>query len=103
MKQVAYTDLAPHQQQALDAALRTLENAYNPYSHFFLGAALISQNGELISGTNIENAAYGSTICAERAAILRANAMGVRKFLGIAISARGGNFYTTEITGPCGS
>ena len=63
----------------------------------------IDAYGKLVSGTNFENAAYGSTVCAERSAIFRANAMGMRKFDGIAIIARGEDFDTTEITGPCGS
>lgn len=103
MKAVEYEQLTRLQRKALDAALEVLENSYNPYSHFYVGATLISTDGQLISGTNFENAAYGSTICAERSAVLRANAMGVRTFKGIAIICRGENFDTTEVTGPCGS
>ena len=51
----------------------------------------------------MENAAYGSTICAERAAILIANAMGVRTFDKVAIIAKGESFDTSEVTAPCGS
>ncbi|OGZ05281.1 MAG: cytidine deaminase [Candidatus Lloydbacteria bacterium RIFCSPHIGHO2_01_FULL_49_22] len=91
------------QSTALDEALLVLENSYNPYSHFCVGACLYTQDGKLVSGTNVENAAYGSTICAERSAILSANALGIRRFIGIAIIARGENFDTTEVTGPCGS
>lgn len=103
MRNVSYSELSVIQQSALLAARRVLQDAYNPYSHFHVGATLISVDGELISGTNFENAAYGSTICAERAAVLHANALGIRKFVGIAIIARGKNFDTTEVTGPCGS
>lgn len=103
MLEVAYRDLTSIQARALEEAEEVLENAYNPYSHFYVGACLIALNDRLITGTNFENAAYGSTICAERAAILRANAIGIRRFRGIAIIARGDNFDTTEITGPCGS
>ncbi|MBI4992306.1 MAG: cytidine deaminase [Candidatus Harrisonbacteria bacterium] len=103
MKEVKYVDLTDLQRQALDEAARVMENAYNPYSHFYVGACLISVDGRLIGGANVENSAYGSTICAERAAILRANAMGIRIFRGVAIIGRGENFNTTEVTGPCGS
>lgn len=103
MQTVRYKQLNKLQREALDAASQVLKNSYNPYSHFYVGATLIAQDGQLISGTNFENAAYGSTICAERSAVLRANAMGIRKFSGIAIIARGENFETTEVTGPCGS
>jgi len=103
MQNVAYEALSSVQQMALDEALLTLEHSYNPYSHFYVGACLYRRDGLLVSGTNFENSAYGSTICAERSAVLRANAMGIRKFLGIAIIARGETFDTTDVTGPCGS
>lgn len=103
MKNVSFNDLSQIQQYALIDASKVLEHSYNPYSHFHVGATLVSQAGELISGTNFENAAYGSCICAERSAVLRANAMGIRKFSGIAIIARGATFDTGEPTAPCGS
>lgn len=103
MKEATYEDLADLQRRALDESARVMENAYNPYSHFYVGACLISADGRLISGANVENSAYGSTICAERAAIMRANATGIRIFRGVAIIGRGENFDTAEVTGPCGS
>jgi len=103
MREIKYSDLVDLQRQALDEAARVMENAYNPYSHFYVGACLISVDDQLIGGANVENSAFGSTICAERAAILRANAMGIRIFSGVAIIGRGDNFDTSEVTGPCGS
>ena len=103
MRNTSYEQLTDEQKKALDASLEVLKNSYNPYSHFYVGATLISEDGQLVSGTNFENSAYGSTICAERSAVLRANAMGLRKFKGIAIIARGEDFDTAEVTGPCGS
>lgn len=97
-----YQELTDLQRKALNAAEEVLKNSYNPYSNFFVGAALFAEE-TIVSGTNFENAAYGSTICAERSATFRANAMGLRRFSGIAIIARGANFDTTEVTGPCGS
>lgn len=103
MQKARLEQLTILQKKALDEASRVLECAYNPYSHFYVGACLFSDNDEFVAGSNFENAAYGSTICAERSAVVRANAMGVRKFRGIAIIARGENFDTADVTGPCGS
>jgi cytidine deaminase len=102
-KQVALDDLTPRQQNALNVALAALANAHNFYSSFSVGAALVARNGDVIAGTNFENAAYGSTICAERAAILRANTQGYRDFEGIAVIASADGGPTKEVTGPCGS
>ena len=55
-------------EQARQAAL----NSYSPYSHFRVGAALRLSNGEVVTGTNVENVSYGLTICAERSAMVRA-------------------------------
>lgn len=86
---------------AADMASRT---AYNPYSGFSVGAALRSLIDDLvITGSNVENAAYGSSICAERAAILRANAIGRRWFTAIAIIGRGRDFDCPEVVAPCGA
>ena len=103
MLELKYEELDLTQQRMLDEAAEVMETAYAPYSNFYVGSALLSQDGKIITGSNVENAAYGSTICAERAAILRANAMRVRTFYKIAIIARGDDFDTEKITGPCGS
>ena len=57
----------------------------------------------MVNGSNVENAAYGSTICAERAALVRANAMGIRSFESVAVIARGRDRPTSEATAPCGA
>lgn len=103
MRELNYKLLSEKRQILLDAAAEVMKTAYNPYSRFYVGAALWTKSGKIIGGSNVENAAYGSTICAERAALLRANAQGERQFLAIAIIARGETFDTTEVTGPCGS
>ena len=103
MQKITYDQLEESEQKLLDKAKSALETAYNPYSKFFVGSAFLSQEGQIITGSNVENAAYGSTICAERGAILRANAMGIRSFTKIAIIARGEDFKTTQVTSPCGS
>ena len=63
------------------------EQAYSPYSKFAVGAALLSESGEVYSGCNVENISFGLTICAERSAVTAAIQAGCRKFLGIAIVA----------------
>ncbi len=103
IKHTNYQNLTNTEKELLDQAEKAMETAYNPYSHFYVGAAILSQDGRIVTGSNVENAAYGSTICAERAAILRANALGIRNFDKIAVIARGENFDSTEATGPCGS
>ena len=103
MQEVKYEKLEGLQQSLLSEAVRVMNTAYNPYSNFYVGAALLSQDRRIIAGSNVENAAYGSTICAERAAILRANAFGIRTFSKVAIIAKGEGFDTKEVTAPCGS
>ena len=103
MQEIVYEKLDSIQRKMLDEAEKVMETAYNPYSNFYVGAALLSQDGRIITGSNVENAAYGLTICAERAAILRANAMGIRTFDKLVIIARGKDFDTSEVTAPCGS
>lgn len=58
--------------QLLEAAKKAAENSYSPYSHFRVGAALRLTSGAIVTGTNVENVSYGLTICAERAALVRA-------------------------------
>jgi len=58
--------------ELLEEARRTAQNAYAPYSHFRVGAALRLTSGETVTGTNVENVSYGLTICAERSALVRA-------------------------------
>lgn len=103
MRHAVYADLTEAQRKLIDAAEKVMKNSYNPYSKFFVGAAIQAEDETIISGTNFENAAYGSTICAERAAILRANAMGYRKFKAIAIIGRGESFDSKEVIAPCGA
>lgn len=71
-------------------------NSYSPYSNYKVGAALLAESGEVFTGTNIENASYGATICAERTAILKAVSEGFREFKALAIFTKDGGF-------PCGN
>lgn len=70
--------------------------AYAPYSKFKVGAALLTETGEIYTGINIENSSYGATICAERTAFVKAISEGHRKFKAIAVASSGGEAY------PCG-
>lgn len=81
----------------LSAALRARTNAYAPYSSFAVGAAVLTDDGRIFSGSNVENASYGATICAERAAIFSAVGAGYRSISAVAVVAE----YSTPIP-PCG-
>ena len=77
------------------------EFAYTPYSHFRVGAALLTKDGKIYRGCNIENAAYTPTNCAERTAFFKAVSEGVRDFQAICIVG-GKDGVPTEYAAPCG-
>ena len=70
----------------LSAARLAMKKAYSPYSKIKVGAALLSDSGKIFCGANVENASYGLTICAERAAVAVAVAAGARKFIAVAVA-----------------
>lgn len=74
------------------------ENAYSPYSHIKIGAAVLGNSGKVYTGANIENIAYGSTICAERVAILKAISEGETEIVELAVT---GDF--DDFAYPCGA
>lgn len=85
------------------AALEARQKAWAPYSKFLVGAALLCGNGKLYTGCNIENAAYGPTICAERTAVFKAVSEGEREFTAIAIAGGAqGRVGLLNYTSPCG-
>ena len=66
-------------------AKKAMENSYSPYSEFKVGAAALGKSGRVYTGTNIENASYGATVCAERCAIFKGISEGERSFSKIAV------------------
>ncbi len=88
--------------ELLEKAKEARLYAYAPYSHFAVGAALLSSDGRVFLGANIENAAYSVTCCAERVALFRAVAEGVRDFRAIAIVGGKEGGEATEPCYPCG-
>jgi len=71
--------------ELVKAATKTRKNAYAPYSEFKVGAAVLSIDGRVFSGCNVENAAYSPSVCAERIAIGNAVSQGVKKFKALAV------------------
>jgi len=86
------TDLELYQK-----AVEQWKNSYSPYSKFAVGAALLTENGNLYTGCNIESAAYSATICAERTALVKAVSEGDLKIASLAVASSSGDF-----TFPCG-
>lgn len=85
-------------EKLIAAAKKAREYAYAPYSQFAVGAAILGNDGEIYTGCNVENASYGLSICAERAAIFKAVSHGCLSFLAIAVVADG-----EEPVSPCGA
>ena len=97
-----FKDLKPWQQELISKAESVMKNAYNPLSHFFVGAALLTKKGNIYLGTFAENSSLGLTICAEPAAILAANTKGERKYKAIVVIGGGEKFDCKEPVTPCG-
>lgn len=84
--------------ELMKIARKARQNAYAPYSHFAVGAALLTESGRVYTGCNIENASYGLTCCAERNAIFAAVGAGERRFKMLAVAAD-----SPEPVAPCGA
>ncbi len=105
IKSVSYDELSPADRHLVDTARAAYERSYAPYSHFCVGAAILLDNGEIVSGANQENAAYPSGTCAERSACYYAGATYPNvPFRKIAIAARGTDGREiAEPVAPCGA
>jgi len=96
VERLSLEGLSQEWKDLLDAARQARENSYSPYSKFSVGAAVRASSGRIYTGCNIENAAYGLTVCAERVAIWKAVSEGEREFTGLAV-------VTDSRSTPCGS
>ena len=87
---------AGQRKKLIDLAIQARQWAYAPYSHYAVGAALITASGKIYDGVNIENVAFPTGICAERVAIFKAISEGEREFVALAVATENG-------ATPCGS
>lgn len=81
--------------ELVQAALAARQRAYAPYSNYWVGAAVLTSDGTVVVGCNVENASYPATICAERVALTAAVAQGYRDFTAVAVATLNGGT-------PCG-
>ncbi len=84
--------------RAISAALAARRNAYAPYSRFAVGAAVVTKNGKIFTGVNVENASFGATVCAERVALFSAIAAGERDIVLLVVAAT----LDGHAVSPCG-
>lgn len=82
--------------ELIKKAIEVRSLTYSPYSHYAVGAALLTESGKIYTGVNIENSAYPTSICAERVAVFKAVSEGERAFIAIAVATDNGG-------SPCGS
>ena len=85
----------------MSEAQKARQKSYSPYSHFRVGAALLTKSGKIYTGCNIENSAYTPTVCAERTAIFKAVSDGERDFEALAVIG-GAEGETADFCAPCG-
>ncbi len=89
-------------QELIRRALDARKKAYAPYSHFQVGAALVTEDGSLYQGGNIENASYGATCCAERTAVFQAVCDGKRRIKALAVAGGMEGTEPADYAYPCG-
>lgn len=89
--------------ELIKKAFEARENSYSPYSGFMVGAALLTKDGKIYTGCNIENAAFGDTMCAERTALFKSVSEGEREFSAICIVGGKKEDKTFDFCFPCGS
>lgn len=88
----------PSDAELVRMALAAREQAYAPYSNFHVGAALLTRDGRVFTGCNVENASYGLTVCAERVALFKAVSEGSRTFTALAMAGPSDDYCR-----PCGA
>jgi cytidine deaminase len=82
--------------RVVTAACEARANAYAPYSHYAVGAAVLTEDGQIFTGVNVENASYGLTNCAERTAVFKMVSEGARRIIAVAVCTENGGT-------PCGA
>lgn len=86
----------------ISSAEKVCEQSYSPYSGLQVGAAILTKDGQIFCGTNIENASYSVTLCAERVALASAVSQGHQSFVALALTYRGKGIKPDQILPPCG-
>ena len=100
----AYDELSTEDRQVIDAAKSATQRSYAPYSHFHVGAAALLADGTVVTGTNQENAAYPSGLCAERTTLFYAGATHPdQPVVALAIAAYTNSAFTPTPIAPCGA
>jgi cytidine deaminase len=89
-------NVTAHEPELIARALEARQWAYAPYSHYQVGAALLTASGKIYDGVNVENAAYPSCICAERTAVVKAVSEGEREVVAVVVATANGGT-------PCGT
>ena len=90
--------MAELKQEWINIAIEASDKAYVPYSHFPVGACLVTESGKIYQGINIENASFGFTNCAERTAFFKAVSEGERSFTHLVVAG-----HTPDPISPCGA
>ena len=104
VKVYSYDELEPSLAELVDIAKRKTQDAYCPYSHFHVGAAALLADGQIVAGSNQENAAYPSGLCAERTTLFAANANNPNvPVLALAIACYTHGHFTKDAASPCGA
>ena len=99
-----YGELAERDRQLIEAAKESTQHSYAPYSHFHVGAAVLLADGTVVTGTNQENAAYPSGMCAERTALFHAGSIHPdQPVIAMAIAAQSKGTFTPIPITPCGA
>ena len=102
VKVYSYDELEPALAQLVDIAKAKTQDAYCPYSHFHVGAAVLLADGQIVTGANQENAAYPSGLCAERTALFAANANHPHTPV-VALACYTPGHFTKDVASPCGA
>jgi cytidine deaminase len=104
VKVYSYDELEPELARLVDLAKAKTQDAYCPYSHFHVGAAVLLADGQVVTGSNQENAAYPSGLCAERTALFAANSnYPTTPVVAMALACYTSGHFTKDVASPCGA